>query len=181
MNALGNFPWQLSFSFGRALQEPSLAAWARQDGECHRCAAPLLPPGALQQRCPEWRVTPPRWKRRWPDGSAHGCFSQEGRSSDPSSSSSRHLFVACLRKILVPCAYPIERRGCVGADDLIDQPGEGFAGFGSCHRHRDHDPAGFFCRTASTAAYMLAPVASPSSTRMTVFPSDSRDKAGLPR
>jgi len=28
MNAMGNSPWQLSFSYGRALQEPSLAAWA---------------------------------------------------------------------------------------------------------------------------------------------------------
>ena len=28
INAIGSLPWQLSFSFGRALQEPSLAAWA---------------------------------------------------------------------------------------------------------------------------------------------------------
>jgi fructose-bisphosphate aldolase class I len=27
MNALGAFPWELSFSYGRALQEPSLKAW----------------------------------------------------------------------------------------------------------------------------------------------------------
>ena len=27
MNQLGGFPWQLSFSYGRALQAPSLAAW----------------------------------------------------------------------------------------------------------------------------------------------------------
>jgi fructose-bisphosphate aldolase, class I len=28
MNALGSHPWQLSFSYGRALQAPALAAWA---------------------------------------------------------------------------------------------------------------------------------------------------------
>ena len=28
MNAMGSFPWELSFSYGRALQAPALAAWA---------------------------------------------------------------------------------------------------------------------------------------------------------
>ncbi len=32
MNAMGNLPWQLSFSYGRALQEPSLHAWAGKAG-----------------------------------------------------------------------------------------------------------------------------------------------------
>ena len=27
MNRLGNFPWPLSFSYGRALQAPALALW----------------------------------------------------------------------------------------------------------------------------------------------------------
>lgn len=27
MNAMGDFPWQLSFSFGRALQDPAMKAW----------------------------------------------------------------------------------------------------------------------------------------------------------
>ena len=27
MNRLGHAPWQLSFSFGRALQAPALSAW----------------------------------------------------------------------------------------------------------------------------------------------------------
>jgi fructose-bisphosphate aldolase class I len=31
MNALGPHPWQLSFSFGRALQSPALHAWAGRD------------------------------------------------------------------------------------------------------------------------------------------------------
>jgi fructose-bisphosphate aldolase, class I len=30
MNKIGGFPWQLSFSYGRALQAPSLAAWGGQ-------------------------------------------------------------------------------------------------------------------------------------------------------
>ncbi|MDE2365776.1 MAG: fructose-bisphosphate aldolase class I [Betaproteobacteria bacterium] len=31
MNAMGSHPWQLSFSYGRALQEPVLAAWKGQE------------------------------------------------------------------------------------------------------------------------------------------------------
>ena len=27
MNRIGGFPWQLSFSYGRALQQPALKAW----------------------------------------------------------------------------------------------------------------------------------------------------------
>jgi fructose-bisphosphate aldolase class I len=32
MNALGRFPWQLSFSYGRALQDPTLRAWRGAPG-----------------------------------------------------------------------------------------------------------------------------------------------------
>ena len=31
MNALGPQPWELSFSYGRALQAPSLKAWKGED------------------------------------------------------------------------------------------------------------------------------------------------------
>ena len=31
MNAMGSHPWQLSFSYGRALQEPVLATWKGQE------------------------------------------------------------------------------------------------------------------------------------------------------
>jgi len=31
MNQVGNAPWQLSFSYGRALQAPALQAWHGQD------------------------------------------------------------------------------------------------------------------------------------------------------
>jgi fructose-bisphosphate aldolase class I len=34
MNRLGPHPWQLTFSYGRALQDPALAAWAGDDGGC---------------------------------------------------------------------------------------------------------------------------------------------------
>jgi fructose-bisphosphate aldolase class I len=33
MNALGPHPWQLSFSYGRALQAPALKAWGGEDVE----------------------------------------------------------------------------------------------------------------------------------------------------
>jgi fructose-bisphosphate aldolase class I len=36
MNSLGKFPWDLSFSFGRALQEPALQSWA---GDSHKVSA----------------------------------------------------------------------------------------------------------------------------------------------
>lgn len=36
MNSLGRFPWELSFSFGRALQEPALQSWA---GDSHKVSA----------------------------------------------------------------------------------------------------------------------------------------------
>jgi fructose-bisphosphate aldolase, class I len=35
MNKVGGFPWELSFSYGRALQHPALAAWG---GEASRVA-----------------------------------------------------------------------------------------------------------------------------------------------
>jgi len=45
MNAMGNHPWQVSFSYGRALQAPVLAAW--QGKEDNVTAAQL----ALSKRC----------------------------------------------------------------------------------------------------------------------------------
>ena len=33
MNARGPHPWQLSFSYGRALQAPALKAWGGRPGE----------------------------------------------------------------------------------------------------------------------------------------------------
>ena len=44
MNARGPHPWQLSFSYGRALQAPALKAWGGKDGERRGRPARVLPP-----------------------------------------------------------------------------------------------------------------------------------------
>lgn len=41
MNQLGGFPWQLSFSYGRALQAPSLAAWGGRSENVQAAQAAL--------------------------------------------------------------------------------------------------------------------------------------------
>jgi fructose-bisphosphate aldolase class I len=45
MNAMGAQPWELSFSYGRALQEPVLAAWQGQEGNVAAAQR------ALRKRC----------------------------------------------------------------------------------------------------------------------------------
>ena len=45
MNAMGVHPWQVSFSYGRALQAPVLAAWQGQEGNVAAAQK------ALQFRC----------------------------------------------------------------------------------------------------------------------------------
>ena len=50
MNARGPHPWQLSFSYGRALQAPALKAWGGQAGERRSGAARVLPPGEDERR-----------------------------------------------------------------------------------------------------------------------------------
>jgi fructose-bisphosphate aldolase class I len=45
MNTLGDKPWRLSFSYGRALQEPALAAWAGDDRNLAKAQK------ALKERC----------------------------------------------------------------------------------------------------------------------------------
>jgi fructose-bisphosphate aldolase class I len=42
LNELGPQPWELSFSFGRALQAPVLRAWAGDDANAHPAQAALL-------------------------------------------------------------------------------------------------------------------------------------------
>ena len=49
MNAMGSHPWQLSFSYGRALQEPVLEAWKGQESNVAGSAA-----GVLQALPLEW-------------------------------------------------------------------------------------------------------------------------------
>ena len=45
MNAMGAQPWELSFSYGRALQAPVLAAWKGQEGNVAAAQQ------ALRKRC----------------------------------------------------------------------------------------------------------------------------------
>jgi len=45
MNAMGSHPWEVSFSYGRALQAPVLAAWKGQEGNVANAQS------ALAQRC----------------------------------------------------------------------------------------------------------------------------------
>jgi fructose-bisphosphate aldolase class I len=42
MNAMGPQPWQVSFSYGRALQAPVLAAWRGQEGNVAAAQQALL-------------------------------------------------------------------------------------------------------------------------------------------
>jgi fructose-bisphosphate aldolase class I len=42
MNAMGSHPWQISFSYGRALQEPVLEAWKGHEGNVTAAQRALL-------------------------------------------------------------------------------------------------------------------------------------------
>ena len=46
MNKIGNLPWKLTFSYGRALQHAPQKAWAGKSRECRRRPARLLAPRA---------------------------------------------------------------------------------------------------------------------------------------
>ena len=50
MNARGPHPWQLSFSYGRALQAPALKAWGGKPEKVEAGAARVLPPREDEQR-----------------------------------------------------------------------------------------------------------------------------------
>ena len=56
MNAMGPQPWQVSFSYARALQDPALKAWKGEAGQCCGGAENFLSPRQMQQRCPERSV-----------------------------------------------------------------------------------------------------------------------------
>jgi len=42
MNAMGRHPWELSFSYGRALQDPVLKAWKGEPGNVRAAQAAFL-------------------------------------------------------------------------------------------------------------------------------------------
>ena len=47
MNAMGAFPWELSFSYGRALQEPVLSAWGGDPGNANTAREAFVHRAAL--------------------------------------------------------------------------------------------------------------------------------------
>ena len=75
LNRRGPHPWQLSFSYGRALQAPALAAWAgrarerrgrtarvRQAGAAERRRARRASTRRSSRRCERWPPSPrPTW------------------------------------------------------------------------------------------------------------------------
>ncbi len=50
MNARGPHPWQLSFSYGRALQAPALKAWGGDDAKVPAAQQAYLPPRPAERR-----------------------------------------------------------------------------------------------------------------------------------
>ena len=66
MNKIGNVPWKLTFSYGRALQAAPQKAWSGKPGECRRGAGGLRPSRGDERAClarangrPIWRSVPP--------------------------------------------------------------------------------------------------------------------------
>ena len=57
MNARGRHPWEVSFSYGRALQAPALSAWGGRAGSVGGCAACFRYARAPQRTGPERRVS----------------------------------------------------------------------------------------------------------------------------
>ena len=64
MNAKGPHPWQLSFSYGRALQAPALKAWGGKPENVEAGAARVLPPREDEQRRAHRHVRAARWSAR---------------------------------------------------------------------------------------------------------------------
>ena len=56
MNAMGRYPWELSFSYGRALQEPVLKAWGGKRRECGRRTRRSCGTSPIQWACPRRHV-----------------------------------------------------------------------------------------------------------------------------
>ena len=56
MNARGPHPWQLSFSYGRALQAPALKAWRGDAANVDAAQAGVLPPRGDERRRPHGRL-----------------------------------------------------------------------------------------------------------------------------
>jgi fructose-bisphosphate aldolase class I len=58
MNRCGAQPWQLSFSYGRALQDPALKAWKGQAANAQATQQALLKRARLNGAAREGQYTP---------------------------------------------------------------------------------------------------------------------------
>ena len=58
MNRLGTHPWQLSFSYGRALQDPAMQAWKGQAGNARVTQNALLKRARLNGAAREGKYSP---------------------------------------------------------------------------------------------------------------------------
>jgi hypothetical protein len=79
-----------------------------------------------------------------------------------------YFVVADLWELLVPGSHRIERVRSDNALDFIRLMAKVFAGLGRAGRHSHHNLAGSMLPNSFTAARMVEPVASPSSTRITI-------------
>ena len=55
---MGPHPWEISFSYGRALQAPALKAWGGERGERPGRPAGVLPPREAERRRPLGSYSP---------------------------------------------------------------------------------------------------------------------------
>ena len=72
MNALGPHPWELSFSYGRALQAPSLKAWGGEEANVQAGQQALAHRARMNGAARDGSYTRPSWRRssrRASDGS----------------------------------------------------------------------------------------------------------------
>ena len=79
MNQRGPHPWELSFSYGRALQAPALEGLGRRHEQSGRCAKGVLPAGEVQRRSAFRRV-----RARVGDGGSRLTRKSSSRTSSAS-------------------------------------------------------------------------------------------------
>ena len=70
MNQIGNVPWQLSFSYGRALQAPALKAWRGEDVQAGQRALLHRAHCNSAARYGHYSEEMEQWKDSWPKPAA---------------------------------------------------------------------------------------------------------------
>ena len=70
MNQIGNVPWQLSFSYGRALQAPALKAWRGEDVQAGQQALRHRAHCNSAARYGHYSEEMEQWKDSWPKPAA---------------------------------------------------------------------------------------------------------------